>query len=245
LAEYIVPVPAPDISSSEEEDGVVVKVEPGGIYRGVTLERQDKGGRGAYAVVKLEGGDQGSLHVLNCEERQLPAPKTIVWVKVLRIEEGGRKIVLSTKNIDQETGKLKIALDAAGEPICAGKLDESEWGRSTEPGRRGKPKGGRVYLAEALGDGFTDSELAQVFVVSKKAPGKISKLLCATRNGTRLTGVPAIRKYLKDQRDACKAKRRRVESDGSAGPDAGDDDEEATWERAMAMAMEEEPASLG
>ena len=294
--ECIVTVPAPEASSSsEEEDGVVVKVKPGGFYRGVAL-----GVECACALVKLDCGDQGSLHYSQTETRQLPALNATVWVKVVRIENNGRKIVLSTKNINQETGKPP---DAAGEPVCQGKLDESEWGRSTAACR--PRKGGRVVLCEALGDadGFTDIELAQVFVVSKTKPGDVlNDLFCATRDGTRLRGIPAIRKYLKGLRDdaapaaelaapansddeswrgcicgggeygemvacdggcdnwyhfacvgltqlpegewfcqECKAKpkRRCVESDGSAGLGADDDEEEkARLQRALAMSME-------
>jgi len=220
-----VPALAPEASSSseeEEEDEVVVKVEPGGIYPGTVSELP----RGS-ALVKLECGDEGSLHAINCEGRQLPVLNAKVHVRVLRIENKGRKIVLSTKNINPETGKPTIAPDAAGEPVCQGKLDETPWGRSTEPARRGKAKGGRLYLAEALGDGFTDIELTQVFVVNKDKPKTLYSLSCATRDGTRLTGVPAIREYLEDQRDACKAKRRRVESDGPAEGSDTDDQEEA------------------
>ena len=50
---------------------------------------------------------------------------------------------------------------------------------------------------------------------------------CATRDGTRLFGINAVRKYLKDQRDTCKAKRRRVESDAPAEGSDVDDEEEA------------------
>ena len=239
-ADFIVPVSKPESSSSseeEEEDEVVVKVEPGGVYPGTVSERP----RGS-ALVKLECGDEGSLAAMNCEGRQLPALDASVRVRVVRIEDKGRKIVLSTKNINQET-------DAAGEPVCQGKADETPWGRSTEPGRPGKPKGGRVYLAEALGDGFTADDLAKVFVVSKKAPGKMSDLFCKTRDGTQLKGINAIRKYLENQSDVCKAKpkRRRVESDGPAeGSDTDDDEEEkARLQQALAMSMEEKPASLG
>jgi len=241
-AEYIVPVSKPESSSSsEEEDDVVVKVEPGGVYPG-TVSKLPPG----CALVKLECCDQGSLHYTNCEAQKLPALNATVWVKVLRIENNGRKIVLSTKNINQETGKPTIASDAAGEPVCQGKLDESEWGRSTEPGRMRVPKGGRVFLAEALGDGFTANDLAQVFVLNKKKPTKMNYLRCATRDGTQLKGIDAIRKYLEDQqRDACKAKRRRVESDGPAeGSDADDEEEKSRLQRALTMSMEE-PASLG
>jgi len=171
---------------SEEE--VVVEVEPGGIYRGTVLRQQ-----GSCALVKLECGDEGSLHYSKTEAQKVPALNATVWAKVLRIENNGRKIVLSTKNIDQETGKLKITLDAAGEPVCQGKLDESEWGRSMEPGRMRIPKGGRVFLAEALGDGFTADELAKVFVVSKKKPEHLQGFTCATRDGTRLVGINAIK----------------------------------------------------
>ena len=198
-----------------------MKVEPGGVYPG-TVSKLPPG----CALVKLECGDQGSLHYTNCEARLLPALNATVWVNVLRIEKKGRKIVLSTKNIDQETGKLTLAPDAAGEPVCQGKFDESDWGRSTACRPR---KGGRVVLREALGDDFTNIELTHVFVVNKKKPEYLKSLTCATRDGTRLKGIDAIRKYLKDQRDACKAKpkRRRVESDGPAEGSDTDDDEEA------------------
>lgn len=246
-ADFIVPVSKPEASSSseeEEEEGVVVGVQQGDVYPG-TVSALPIG----CALVKLECGDQGSLAHGNCETGRLPVLNAKVHVRVLRIENKGKKIVLSTKNIDQKTGKLTIATDEAGEPICAGKLDESDWGRSTEPGRTGKPKGGRVFLAQALGDGFTADDLAQVFVVNKKKPTKMNSLRCATRDGTILWGIYAIRKYLEDQRDACKAKpkRRRVESDGPAeGSDTDDEEEEkARLQRALAMSMEEEPASLG
>ena len=222
--DFIVPAPAPEASSSsEEEEEVVVEVEPGGIYRGTKLRQQ-----GPCALVKLECGDEGSLNAMNCEGRQLPALDATFYVRVLRIENKGRKIVLSTKNINQETGKPTIAPDSAGEPVCQGKLDESAWGRSTEPASANKSKGGRLYLAEALGDGFTDVELARVFVVNKTKPRTPHDLICATRDGTRLKGINAIRKYLEDQqRDTCKAKRRRVESDAPAEGSDADDEEEA------------------
>jgi hypothetical protein len=239
------PALKPESSSSEEEedDVVVVKVEPGGVYPGTVSERPP-----GCALVKLECGDQGSLAHGNCETGRLPVLNAKVHVRVLRIENNGRKIVLSTKNINQETGKPTIASDAAGEPVCQGKLDESDWGRSTASRPR---KGGRVVLREGLGDadGFTDIELAKVFVVNKTRPGNVlNDLFCATRDGTRLRGIPAIRKYLKVQRDACKAKPRHVESDGLAegsDMDDGEEEEEARLQGALAMSMEEEPASLG